>query len=477
MNNHTEYSVEEKIKKAAHALAPDQAFSEELWKKMATSAPQPAKDSTLMERFFKRPAWSLAALALTLMLILITTNPQRVLAVFQSLFAYLPGIGFVDGGDGTIALAAPISVEQDGVTLIIDQAVADANKTVVSYSIEGVDEGSNGFADCVYSSNSLQLADGRTLLPIGGGLENLKARIEFAALPAGVNTATLLAERSDEGVSCNAPLSWSVEIPFDAALPVENLAPVYEAPEIQVVTPAENAASVAVNPAVDDMGITFIVERLAVLEQGYLLVGHAEWVNKAWQNVRIDPESVTLTDANGKNIPLEPADEGSQDSMFAFNFEGKDLKSPLILHIGSVTVWHELTDRNTFTVETGEDPQIGQQWEINQDFDFDGQQPSILTMEAIDADGILKEGPAKAYAFTVRKAASITNVNINLDESEAVSGYYGQSKPLDDETDWYELGFPEKIPTGDVTFRISEITYDVSGDWSVQWQIPADTTN
>ncbi len=73
-------------------------------------------------------------------LIVMVVGPQRVVEAFGSLFGYLPGIGFVQRGDGTLYLAQPLDVEQTGVTLSVDQAVSDGNKLVISLHFSGLPE-------------------------------------------------------------------------------------------------------------------------------------------------------------------------------------------------------------------------------------------------------------------------------------------------------------------------------------------------
>ena len=152
-------------------------------------------------------------MVLGLLLELVISTPQTVLAAFKNLLSYIPGIGFVQTAESTLYLAEPIKVVQDGFVLSIDQVVADPEKVVVSYHIEGI---TADMSECFYDDNRLQLPDGKVSLPIGGGVEGTIARVEFAALPAGVNEATLLASMENPSGDCTAPKEWT--LPFTLAL-------------------------------------------------------------------------------------------------------------------------------------------------------------------------------------------------------------------------------------------------------------------
>src|SRR5512133_2929557 len=269
MNNQMNKSVEDRIREAARNVEPRPEFSNSLWRQIA-AAPQPAPVSS-SRRWFTRPAWVLASAALALALMAAAYGPQKVVAAFQAILGYIPGIGFVQQDDNTKYLAAPLSVKQDGVTLTVDQAVADVDGVVISYHMEGLpavkpDEG----VVCVFSDNRVRLPDGKDRLPIGGEVIGSKARIEFGPLPAGVNQLTLLVHGEPE---CPAPIDWSVDIPFGTKAPQPAL-PVAEVTQMASETPKTQAAE-TVRAKSDDVRMT--VEKTVALADGWLITGHMTW--------------------------------------------------------------------------------------------------------------------------------------------------------------------------------------------------------
>src|SRR5512143_377638 len=82
---------------------------------------------TLMQTLRARPA--LAILLAILVLLLMT---GVVYAIGRSL-GYIPGVGLVDRNAPVRALAGPVSVSRDGVTVTIVQVVVDSERTVIVY--------------------------------------------------------------------------------------------------------------------------------------------------------------------------------------------------------------------------------------------------------------------------------------------------------------------------------------------------------
>ncbi|HEX2981813.1 MAG TPA: hypothetical protein VHO48_16250, partial [Anaerolineaceae bacterium] len=82
--------------------------------------------------FARRPAWQWAMLAVLLLAGVAFTSP-RVVSAFRALLGFLPGVGVVEQSPSALVLAEPVTIERDGFTLTIDQAVSTAEKTVVVY--------------------------------------------------------------------------------------------------------------------------------------------------------------------------------------------------------------------------------------------------------------------------------------------------------------------------------------------------------
>jgi hypothetical protein len=107
-------------------------------------------------RTFSRLTWGIA---LAILLIgLLVASPQVVEAL-KRLLGYVPGVGYVEQGASLRMLAAPVTLEKDGLILIIEKGAADSGRTVLLGHIEGYlpDRQNEGYCDTPV----------RLLLPVG----------------------------------------------------------------------------------------------------------------------------------------------------------------------------------------------------------------------------------------------------------------------------------------------------------------------
>jgi len=107
MTNQTQLPVEDQIRKAVQSVEPNREFSNDLWNQLASQARQP-KPRSLFQKLFPTPTWSAATVLIAVALIVAVVGPQKVVEAVSSLFGYLPGVGFVQRGDGTRYLPEPV---------------------------------------------------------------------------------------------------------------------------------------------------------------------------------------------------------------------------------------------------------------------------------------------------------------------------------------------------------------------------------
>lgn len=465
-------SIENKIFDVVHAVEPSRDFSERLWKRINSSS-RPASAPKAHRRWFWVPAVAVLALALGLVVV----TPQAVIAAVRSLIAYLPGIGFVQNEESTLYLPEPISVERDGVSLTIEQVVADTNATVVSYHIDGLPTGTAETSmPCFYDDNRLLLPDGATRLPIGGGVTGSQARVEFQPLPDGVTSATLLAAMNFPDPACTAPKEWRVEFTLGTAIPETEMMPVIDNLDSQPTPPiATNDAASVPNTLVVENNVQFIIDRIVLLENGYLIHGYGKWTNKDWLNVRMDQSTAYALDADGEKILLEPSDEGSNDNEFAFKVLTKEFKTPLTLNVQNLLIWAHIENSPTFSFDAGDDPQIGQSWDINKELEVAGQKIDILRASVVQETG--SSGPGitlKGYAIETNSSADI-NAFIwctGTGEKES-SGGGGSTRELDNHHKLMEMYYPDGLPYGQITCSFKDMQFLLPGSWQLEWQPPA----
>jgi hypothetical protein len=478
--------IEDKIRSAARSLEPRREFSEALWHQIEAK-PRRSAWYAPFQQIFARPVLN-AAMALAIVAVAVfAIGPQNVATAFNNLIAYLPGVGFVQNDDGTLYLQQPVSIEQNGVTLTVDQAVTGETGTVISYHIDGLPEVKPGEAvACVYDGNLLRTANGRTQHPTGGGVESGRdgsdsssARIEFPALPEGDRKATLLVSMNIQDPACTAPAEWSVDLEFGAKPAGTPLMPVIEGKDAQL--PAVTDASASPNPAdssaaaapQDNAGIRFNIDQIAALNDGYLITGQAQWDNKAWRNVQMNLDNFQVIDADGNPVPAKPADDGWEDNRFAIKITGKEFKSPLTLKIPAVTIMATEDEATSFSFDAGANPQIGQSWDLNQDLTLAGQKIQVKSIRAIHQEAEVEgQQTGDGFEAEIKNTPEINNVGLWCQGKEEASMGWSEGKNLGDTGKILSVLYPDGLPTGKITCHFQNLMYQINGAWQVQWQLP-----
>lgn len=444
--------VEKKLHEVAQSIEPSADFSQDLWKQIKMKNQNNHEPKRISRRF-----WIPAAVVMGLLLVLVISTPQTVLAVFKNLLSYIPGIGFVQTAESTLYLAEPVKVEQDGYSLVIDQVVADPDKVVVSYHIEGI---AADVSACFYDGNQLQLSDGKIRLPIGGGVEGTTARVEFAALPAGVTEATLLASMDNPSESCAAPKEWKVSFALGTEVPAVEILPVAEPVSTQAASNLPESGSIA----------QISVDRVVELADGYLLTGHMVLSDPEWQNVVFDMDSITATDANGKSVAIEPTGESFGDNEFSLKVSGKDFSEPLTISVKDVWVWANVENAPSFSFDAGTGVQTGQSWKINNELTVASKKILIDSVQAVQ-DASHLNSPTTLYGYAISaNSEAMNNVSFNCTGQDGPRSILGGTKPINGNGLLIENYYPDGLPEGQITCKFQAAQFKETGDWQFTWQ-------
>ena len=444
--------VENKLHEVAQSIEPSADFSQDLWKKIKMKNQNSNASKRISRRF-----WVPAAVVLGLLLVLIISTPQAVMAAFKNLLSYIPGIGFVQTAESTLYLAEPVRAEQDDYVLSIDQVVADPEKVVVSYHIEGI---AADASTCFYDGNRLLLPDGKMQLPIGGGVEGTIARVEFAALPEGVSQATLLASTDAPSNACSAPKEWQVPFTLGKDAPVDEILAVAEPVSTQGPT----------NLPVDGHVAQIAVDRMVELSDGYLLTGHLVLSDAQWRNASFDMESIFATDANGNSVAIEPTSESFGENEFSLKVAGKDFAGPLTITVKDLWVWANVENTPSFSFDAGTGVQTGQSWKINQDFTVANKKILIDNVQAIQDDSHLNS-TTTLFGYAIHTSTdAVNNVGIYCAGQEGPSSTFGGTKPINGVGLLIENYYPDGLPQGQITCKFQDVQFKESGDWQFTWQ-------
>ncbi len=462
MTNMTKDPMEDLIRETSRKVEPRREFADSLWADMQSTW----KENKPVHRqiHFSRPAWGLTFAALALAITCAAYGPQNVLAAVKNLIGYIPGIGFVEQDESTLYLARPVSVTQDGVTLTIEQAVADAKGIVVSYHMDGLPEPKPGETyTCVYSDNRLRLPDGKYRLPTGGGLTGAQARIEFAPLPAGVKQVTLVSH-GEEG--CPAPIDWTVDIPLgkiapQPALPVLDVSPVSSEPS------KSTATQQTINTGKTTLSVEARVEKTVKLDNGWLVTGRITWNDPEIKDSFVSPETITITDAAGKTIPVESTDASYSNGEFGFILRQKEIQSPVTMTFSGLQASAYLENGPEFSFFAGNDPQPGKEWKINKELELFG-----LPVEIVKISAVTFDDGVNGYAIIMKKPDIINNIGLRYVSAENGGGWFSEGRLLPENHYELRMGFPEGRPDGSVTFAISDMQWLLTWNHKISWMMP-----
>jgi hypothetical protein len=163
-----------------------------------------------------RRAWTAVATLVTVMaLVLLVLGPGQVWAHVQRWLGYVPGVGFVHLGE-TRTLGAPVAVTRDGVTVIVNQVLAQPDRTLILLSSEGLppeDEiWPTGPSSGAIVEPVLELASGQVLTATTFNLNWGAGTLAFPPLSGDIHQVTLVLPRLPlvpEGI---APEDWRIPL-------------------------------------------------------------------------------------------------------------------------------------------------------------------------------------------------------------------------------------------------------------------------
>ncbi|MGI6206673.1 MAG: hypothetical protein ACOYEW_00555 [Anaerolineae bacterium] len=432
----------------------------------------------------RRRAWAAAGLALALALGLgvALVGPAQVLAELGRLRGYLFGVGFVDL-EGTRALLAPVSVTREGVTLTVEQLLAQPDRTVARIRAEGLPLVTHelGF--------QLRLPDGRTLDPTGWSARQGEATVDFPPLPEDVYRVDLLV-----GLPGMAPETWEVALglhPTTGEMMVagyttpytpEDASDSHQSHTLRLLEVAQGAESTALN-----LEIT--------------------WPDAAWRFPRLDregrvalrddlghvyyegvlPSAASLTASRRVAVAIEshfadptaaptPAPDVARELRTITFGPVSPSASRLTLTVDALTFSVPVDAQ--FTLDLGEDPQLGQEWPLDVWLEVAGL-PLHITgarLQTNDSEG--EDEPPFALVLNTDPLPSQDGRSLSgLSFSALVEGHRGSRGSYDPRTRALETALLlETLPRGRIAIQVGGPGYgaDVSlhGPWVITWEVP-----
>ena len=458
---------EEKLRLALTTPEPDPGFAQALRSRLSAQAGLPVSHRS----FRLRPAWGiLLGLALLVILAVLAVGPQRVAAEVQKLLGYIPGFGIVDQNASLRVLEGPVTETRDGITVTVKQAFLTFDKTVLTYTVEGVPwsalSHNENVAGCSEAAN-LRLPDGTLLMLTGGGGTPQESTINYPPIPANVNHATFVLPCIMETLPGLAPENWELPLRFTATSPDLTVMPVIDvspSPEAQINTSAASTNPLALLKVVDT-GDNYVLlgEFRPSQAQDLSLPAGSYWS-------LTDP--VMITDASGQEVfYTTPSDPNlllppSQPDALPWVYQiGKTFTPPLTLtYTGRYTIPADPTAQVKIEFDAGTNPQPGQEWVLNQDFEIAGHKVRLVSIQALAQSG---------YGFSFESSdPAVQTVSVDIPgyiphgRSEPVGGNAGLTPGTWSE----ELLDYDVLPKGKLNVVLSNLTlYGEAKTWQLQW--------
>ncbi len=431
------------------------------------------------------------ALLLALAVALGIFGPARVWAELQRLLGYVPGIGFVDLED-TRVLTAPVEVTQGGVTLRVEQVVASPNTTRIVIRSEGLPpehQLSPDGAEEVDFQARLRLPDGHTLTSGTWTLRRGGGTLEFPALPDGIYHVTLELPRLPLVPTGAAPEEWAVPLSLRPATGelVAELFPLPYAPLDASDTHAD---------------ITLRVLEVAHSPEETMLRLQVQWPDSAWQRPYIggDRSPVLRDDLGHVYLEGAPSNVGSVAQVVvervAVDTEVTPTPTPAVptdertlafapvsplaqlLTLTVDAIEFDVPAEGGFTVDLGDDPQVGDHWPLDVHLTEAGFPVHITGAQLVQEEIRLPDRSMQRTVLQfdigpVPDQEGRALRGIDLEGETAIFEGGGGYSITDGLRASLDLREGQSIPTGSIRVRVRSASVLFRGPWTLAWRIAA----
>lgn len=359
--------------------------------------------------------------------------------------------------------------EKKGITITVEQVVAEADRLVINYKISGLPANFFGpervptlqaFSEA-HSDEPMPiqvyLPDGRLLDHANGGncegggdlaTSWLSCQSIYAPLPDGVNQFTFQIHRLQNALPDELPEDWVFPIELTSVSSSQATNGVEE----------PNLSSPPVN------GITLRLLKVDRSSAQTAFQLGLEWEGQNRMIRNIDP--ITLMDDQGGSYPLTSGQEGDQwspDHPNMLTFASMvtnlaDSRHPLTFQLNWVVM--TATDQATLHFDPGKNSKIGQEWPMNQTIHTVGYDLHFTRARLItEQDGSL------ALEFDIQAPKDIEAIVLDGASAHANGGGYDEARGV-----WVSHLSLTAMPNQSLDLSIAQIHYRVNGPWEITWQ-------
>ncbi len=399
-------------------------------------------------RTFMQTLRAKPALIILFVLLALTLLSGVVYAVSRSL-GYIPGVGIVEQGGQLRALAEPVSVTREGITLTVQQAVLSPDKTVIQYTLENIPPeaypNTEDVIGCIRTPE-LHLPDGQILSIIQGG-GGYTLSFTFLPIPANVHEVVFILPCISNTLPGRAPENWEISLRFVPAPPDLTILPVIELP-----TPTPQASAETPPTRIDSAPVPFQIVQALQVGEDVVLLGQTLQTAQGW----IQLHTIRLTDAAGQLVfTTPPTVEGLPAFDWGVQFKAGPPGPFTFTLEGSLTQTLPNT-RAEVMFDAGPNPQPGQTWTLNQPIEIGGRAVTLVSVQTDSANG---------YSFQFHAQPDVAGLSISIDGHTAVGGGGGGAQGNFSASVMYET-----LPKGQLRLLLSDLTFTSPiQTWTLIW--------
>lgn len=406
----------------------------------------------------RRLLFAAAGLLLVMMIFIAAVGPDRVLASFQWLIGYLPGVGFVQDTGTVRVLQAPVSISREGVTITVNEVVADIETTRIMMRVTGIrnlQQLAQEGVDEPTGPVRLSLQDGTDLDLKGYSLDfsnvqQLAVDLIYGPMPRDSMEAVLSFSQIPGIPSGAAPEDWSVHL---SLVPGSHNRRISPAAPLTVTGDEAQGISITLESFAQVGTRTAIRARLNTPIE----LGEPDW---KWAS------SLRLIGPGGRIVPFLTGPEYDSHHANLVTFETTNLMpgETYTLNLnGPIELVRavEAGPGSQFTFDPGPDPRPGQSWSLDQTLRASEFRIHLVGVHL--ASNHRDETYRLIFSFEKQPGVSGLMVHPIGDHPETIRSGPGPLKP------WVEF---VEIPNEPIQFQLGPIFVPVEGSWEVSWVVP-----
>ncbi len=461
-------SFEEKLRAAVQMPQPRPEFLKTTRARLVMEPPPVIPLAERVWWVFRRPTMIAAMVVLFLVAVCLMAGPQRVLAAVQSLFGYVPGVGFVSTKDA-IVLRAPVESIQHGRTVRVEQLLSSTEETVLVLRARGFTPYQDiGLSDGV----SLELLNGSTLIAGDRGIEagqtpgDYFGVFKFPPLPRETRQVNVVWKQP------NANIKWQLSV---------DLIPISDA-EVSKLLPGSYAPADAM---AEQQSITLRVDQVS-----HSLSNTAIRLQISFPQVFdfANPQSVRMVDNLGNDYLPKTGQVPFEDQAQAYEIMTTPGPTPQVFKSLYQTLSFPPVDPKAtkytlevrqihfraspyavYSIDLGDHPKIGDVWPINQTLAVGPLMFTIKDAKMVSLGQVEGRAEGQSLIGLVLSIEPVQSDVVCLDQIWLQ--VWGAQSVYDQETNtWAAAWLPNQVPTGTIDVHLNMVQGMLSKKWEIQWQ-------